>query len=73
MKKPALLSLIRIPPLCAIQRCTSERARWQLTAGGPVPFVGGVQWVEPSRSGTKKADAIAPALKQSKAQASRSV
>ena len=23
MKKPALLSLIRIPPLCAIQRCTS--------------------------------------------------
>ena len=56
MKKPALLSLIRIPPLCAIQRCTSgtgplatnyQRACSCLSGGG-------VQWAEPNRSGTKK-------------------
>ena len=45
MKKPALLSLIRIPPLCAIQRCTSA---------GPFLFIGGVQWAEPKQSGSEK-------------------
>ena len=53
MKKPALLSLIRIPPLCAIQRCTSGTgplaANWGLFL-----FVEGVRWTEPKRSGSKK-------------------
>ncbi len=74
MKKPALLSLIRIPPLCAIQRCTSgtgplatfcQRARSRLS----------VERNGRSRIGRapKKADAVAPAQKQSNIQASKSV
>ena len=62
MKKPALLSLIRIPPLCAIQRCTSgtgplatdcRRARSRLSGecNG---------WSRIGRA-PKKADAAAPA------------
>ena len=41
MKKSALLSLIRIPPLCAIQRCTSGKRPSAAMAGGRFPVIMG--------------------------------
>lgn len=63
MKKPALLSLIRIPPSVRFNGVLRERARWQLTAGGPVPVCRGsaMGGAEPVGH-QKKADAVAPAL-----------